>query len=91
MDVAIGETYSIGLTVTGEVFIWGEFLQVKVSTPSPLPVPDNKRIVSIASGSRHIAIVAEDGTVYTCGEGGSWFRGGGQLGHGKRESQERPK
>lgn len=50
-----------------------------------------KRIVEISAGSTHAAAIDEDGQVYTWGNGGSWWSGGGQLGHGVRANEPLPK
>ena len=50
-----------------------------------------KRIVDISAGSTHAAAIDEDGQVYTWGNGGSWWSGGGQLGHGVRAIEPIPK
>ena len=81
----------MGLTSSGEVLIWGTFLSLKSNEPVPLQVPTDKKIVFISSGSSHIALVDEDGSVFTFGEGGSWFRGGGQLGHNRRDAEKQPR
>eukprot|EP01036_Dinobryon_divergens_P025455 gene25456-34005_t len=50
-----------------------------------------KRIVDVSAGSTHAAVIDEDGQIYTWGEGGNWWKGGGQLGHGVRANEPTPK
>jgi alpha-tubulin suppressor-like RCC1 family protein len=47
--------------------------------------------VDVSAGSTHAAVIDEDGQIYTWGEGGNWWRGGGQLGHGVRANEPTPK
>ena len=54
-------------------------------------VQGGKRIVDVSAGSTHAAVIDEDGQIYTWGEGGNWWKGGGQLGHGVRANEPTPK
>ena len=54
-------------------------------------VQGGKRIVDVSAGSTHAAVIDEDGQIYTWGEGGSWWKGGGQLGHGVRANEPTPR
>jgi len=95
-QVAVGGTFTYALTHDGDLFGWGkDFLKygdkVQSNEPVPIEIPEGKKIVSVSAGLKHCAAIDVDGQVYTWGEGGSWYSGGGQLGHGSRSAEPFPK
>ncbi len=94
VETALGENFSLARCNEGKVYIWGKVIGLEkqdLKEPTMVPVPNDKRIVHVSAGSRHAALIDEDGLVYTWGHGGSWLRGGGKLGHGDPETQVKPK
>jgi alpha-tubulin suppressor-like RCC1 family protein len=93
-EVALGETFSIGLTDTGHLMGWGKGFageESQSNVPVPIPLPeDAPAITKVYAGAKHAAAIDADGQVLTWGFGGSWFKGGGQLGHGDTAHQEAP-
>ena len=95
-QIAVGGTFTFALTRDGDLFGWGkDFLKfgdkVQSNEPVKIEIPEGKKIVSVSAGLKHYAAIDIDGQVYTWGEGGSWFSGGGQLGHGSRSNEPYPK
>lgn len=80
VQVTAGMVHSAALTADNEVLIWGKHVipplptdaeQGRTASDSKLPcllqgLPD-KKVVKIASGSHHTAILLEDGSVYGVG------------------------
>lgn len=93
-EVACGELFSLGLTQDGDLLGWGtgyEGEDSQANTPVPLMLPEGcAKIEKIFAGARHAAALDINGNVLTWGHGGSWFKGGGQLGHGDTTSKENP-
>lgn len=83
VQVSAGDSHSAALTETGKVFVWGNFRDSSGSiglTPfgpqkKPIQILPKVTIVKVASGSDHLALLANDGKLYTCGCGEQ-----GQLG-----------
>jgi alpha-tubulin suppressor-like RCC1 family protein len=95
-QIAIGGTFTIGLTHGGELLGWGtDFINYGKNEMSNEPVlidiAGGKKVISISAGMSHAAAIDEDGQVHSWGNGGSWLKGGGQLGHGTRSLEARPK
>lgn len=93
-SIAIGEHFTLALTSSGEVFGWGkDFINKSKETQSkePVPIITDKKINFIAAGARHAAVIDSNGLIHTWGHGGDWYRGGGQLGHGNKESCDQPR
>lgn len=95
-QLAVGDSFSLGLTNEGDLFGWGSGLvefngQSKGGIKEPVPLVVGEKITYIASGSKHAAFVNSAGQVFTWGHGGSWFSGGGQLGHNSTNSESKPK
>lgn len=81
VQIASGMLHSAALTVDNEVFIWGKYVipplrndakEGKTASDSKLPcllegLPHNKKVIQIACGSHHTAILLEDGSVYGVG------------------------
>lgn len=91
-SIAVGGNYTLGLTKTGEVFGWGAkaLFNTAQDVMEPTLITTAAKIKSIAAGPKHAALVDAGGLVYTWGEGGSWFRGGGMLGHGDKSERKEP-
>jgi len=82
-QVAVGQDFSLALTRTGLVYVWGANdygelgLGHQVSQNLPVMISDSGRITQIAAGSFHALALSEEGKIY------SWGRNQyGQLGHG---------
>ena len=92
--MACGELFSLGLTDDGDLFGWGagyEGEDTQSNTPVPLTLPEGgAKIEKIFAGAKHAAAIDANGDVLTWGFGGSWFKGGGQLGHGDTSSKVSP-
>ena len=93
--VACGDDFTVAVTEDGELFAWGDgrdghlglgavLHQQQPARAGGPELFDNQRIRLAAAGERHLAVVAEDGAVYTCGHGGE-----GQLGLGDGQSRRR--
>ena len=82
-QLAIGDTFTLGITKQGKLFGWGQdFLGKGVEQKEPFPIPFETEAVVASCGSKHMAVIDKQGTAFTWGENGSFFSGGGQLGHG---------
>lgn len=95
--VQVGAFCSMALTDQHDLYGWGSGLvnfdgsdSRQIKEPTKLNFPASK-VKSINLGSKHAAAISEDGGVYTWGEGGSWFSGGGQLGHGQNANEKAPR
>jgi alpha-tubulin suppressor-like RCC1 family protein len=89
-SLALGKTFSLGLTTDGEIFGWGQGFQPKQSSLEPVLIPTEQKIAKIAAGSRFSAAIDQDGNVLSWGEGGTMFTGG-KLGHGSNNSEDSPR
>lgn len=100
-SIAIGDGFTLGLTHDGELFGWGKNFQKGCDSKEPIliTVPfasSGSKVVSISAGAKHACIIDSEGLVYSWGEGGtsgmlSFMGGGGQLGHGVRGAEEKPR
>ena len=83
---ACGSDFTVAVTEDGELFAWGEgrhghlglgavLHQQQPARAGGPELFDNQHIRLAAAGESHLAVMAEDGAVYTCGHGGD-----GQLG-----------
>ena len=92
---ACGDDFTVAVTEDGELFACGQGDQGQLGLgaalhqqqPARAGGPElfaNQRIRLAAAGSYHLAVVAEDGAVYTCGEGDR-----GQLGLGDGQPRRR--
>ena len=94
VDVSCGREFTLALTDAGELFSWGanDYGQLGQGHTvryqrSPAKLASmRKRVVAIATGEFHAAALADDGTVYTWGQGKE-----GQLGHNGRDSVSLPR
>ena len=77
---ACGSDFTVAVTEDGELFAWGAVRDGHLGLgedghqqqPARAGGPemfDNQRIRLAAAGQCHLAVVAEDGAVYTCGSG----------------------
>uniref|UniRef100_A0A672ZNV8 RCC1-like domain-containing protein n=1 Tax=Sphaeramia orbicularis TaxID=375764 RepID=A0A672ZNV8_9TELE len=76
IQVSAGDSHTAALTEDGTVYIWGSFrdnngviglLEPLKTSTVPLKVPMTERVVKIASGNDHLALVTLDGNLYTSG------------------------
>ena len=85
----------MGVTENGELYSWGDGSDGQLGLgavrhqqwPARAGGPEkfgNQRVRLAAAGNRHLAVVAEDGEVYTCGSGSC-----GQLGLGDEQPRRR--
>ena len=93
---ACGSDFTVAVTEDGELLAWGDGrdghlgLDAVLHSSSRRVRPggpelfDNQRIRLAAAGWKHLAVVAEDGAVYTCGYGPE-----GQLGLGNGHPRRR--
>ena len=73
-DIAIGPTFSIGVSNDGEVFIWGKTRISEVLNVRNLPrdkqtnqLIDMGKVEKVAAGTDHVVVVNEDGDVFGWG------------------------
>ena len=91
-QLAIGGSYTLAICTEGVLYGWGsKFAGNKSSSHEPVVIESDIRFVKVASGKEHAAAIDTNGLLYTWGHGGSWFSGGGQLGHGDSESLDKPR
>lgn len=97
--IACGLNHTLAIDNEGSVWSWGksDFGKCGHGNDSDQEYPKKVEALSgvvaesVACGEFHSAVVDVEGRLYTWGWGGSWFSGGGQLGHGDRQSVDRPK
>ncbi len=67
--ISIGNTFAAGLTKEGNVYVWGADNEDKIlSIPEKAKEAlENKEIVDIAAGDRHIIFATEDNEIYGWG------------------------
>ena len=67
--ISIGNTFAIGLTKEGKIYVWGSDNEDKVLS-IPEGVKNNlegKKITDVAAGDRHIIVATEDNNIYGWG------------------------
>lgn len=79
VDIAAGSTHSVALTQAGEVFIWGSYADGKLGlgedhkgdmvSPCHLDAFDGLRVIQLAAGPDHTAVITEDRGLYLWGFG----------------------
>ncbi|KAJ1631284.1 regulator of chromosome condensation 1/beta-lactamase-inhibitor protein II [Pavlovales sp. CCMP2436] len=95
--VAAGDSFTIIVTVDGEVFAWGEPSDGalglgldpdagRVRAPTSVAALSNERVVGVAAGFSHALFVTASGDVFSAGWGH-----GGRLGHGNADSSALPR
>lgn len=86
MALSCGRSFTLCVTEDAELFAWGCGMgsDPVLHEQQPAPVGGPASISRAAAGARHHAVVAEDGALYTCGEGRS-----GPLGLGDGEPRRR--
>lgn len=101
-QIAVANNQTFGIdSNTGNLYCWGQGLLVNIkhdsepgsksAIPRLIPMPNDVKVSKITASNEHAAAIDKDGLVYTWGNGGSWMKGGGQLGHGNRDTVEKPK
>ena len=78
---ACGSDFTVAVTEDGELLAWGngghghlglgDVLHQQQPARGGPELVGNQRIRLAAAGWNHLAVVAEDGAVYTCGDGGN--------------------
>lgn len=100
VEFAGGQNHSLAVTSAGRLFAWGSAGYGKlglggdsgeVLLPKLVAELGDVEVVSAACGDNHSAVVDSDGGLYTWGFNGSFFSGGGMLGHGNRDAVATPK
>ena len=67
--ISMGNTFAVGLTKKGNIYVWGSDNEDKVLS-MPEGVKNNlkgKKITDIAAGDRHILVATEDNNIYGWG------------------------
>mmetsp|Transcript_866 Transcript_866/g.1481 ORF Transcript_866/g.1481 Transcript_866/m.1481 type:complete len:423 (-) Transcript_866:257-1525(-) len=88
---AIGDTFTLGITSTNDLFGWGKDFVDGQQSNEPVPIAPGLKVKAVSAGTKHAALVDMNGQVHTWGYGGGWMSGGGQLGHGNRDKVNSPK
>ena len=65
-DIAIGPTFSVGVSTDGEVYIWGKTKITDSTDIKNLP-SDMGKIVKVAAGYDHIILLNEEGKLFFSG------------------------
>lgn len=97
-SIACGANHTLAVDEDGGVWSWGKSDYGKCGhgddkdqeKPKKIEALKGVDVVSVACGDFHSAAIDSDGRLYTWGWGGSWLSGGGQLGHGSRDSLNQP-
>ncbi|XP_043530291.1 probable E3 ubiquitin-protein ligase HERC4 isoform X2 [Chiloscyllium plagiosum] len=92
-QIAAGGDHSFTLSLSGTVFGWGRNNHGQLGLkdkegrqkPSHVKLLDCKKVVHIACGEEHTAVLTKDGLVFTFGAGSY-----GQLGHNSTEDETKP-
>jgi hypothetical protein len=90
MTITAGLNFSLALDKRGNLWAWGRNgdgqlglgITDDVLKPSQVQTPDQKPIIAVAAGERHVVAVDSDGQVWAWGHNGY-----GQLGIGDKPSQ----
>ena len=97
MWVLFAQDHSLAVTSTGRVFAWGSGKNHKlglaadmVLTPTVVAALEGVEAATVSCGESHSCVVDKSGKLWTWGFGGSWFSGGGLLGHGSNDEVRRP-
>ncbi|XP_060707441.1 probable E3 ubiquitin-protein ligase HERC3, partial [Hemiscyllium ocellatum] len=92
-QITAGGDHSFTLSLSGTVFGWGRNNHGQLGLkdtegrqkPSHVKLLDCKKVVHIACGEEHTAVLTKDGLVFTFGAGSY-----GQLGHNSTEDETKP-
>lgn len=82
-SIRSGRHFSVALTLTGNVYMWGVMAGVRLENPSILRFGDP--VVCIAAGDKHAIALTRSGNVFSWGHGSL-----GRLGHGNMKTVVRP-
>uniref|UniRef100_A0A0P4WC77 RCC1-like domain-containing protein n=1 Tax=Scylla olivacea TaxID=85551 RepID=A0A0P4WC77_SCYOL len=78
VQISAGDCHSAALTETGDVYIWGCFrdnngplglVTEGSGTRTPQQVLAGTPVIKVSSGNNHLALLSQDGQVFTCGCG----------------------
>ena len=99
--VACGKNHSAAVTASGDVYAWGlndcgqlglgQAASKNQTTPAKVEALSGIGVTQLSCGEYHTLALTAEGEVYSCGWGGSFFRGAGGLGHGDRQQLDVPK
>uniref|UniRef100_A0A0A9WBA1 RCC1 and BTB domain-containing protein 2 n=2 Tax=Lygus hesperus TaxID=30085 RepID=A0A0A9WBA1_LYGHE len=73
-EVSCGTQMIVGLTVDGEVFVWGRIFTIR-EFKNGLQIRLGHLVKKFSCGGHHVAMLAENGQVYTWGDGSDGQRG----------------
>lgn len=79
-DISCGESFTLGLTDSGDLLFWGQDLFSNKIAWGPKPIKSSVRFKAVSAGKAHCAAISEEGDLYTWGKQGGWFSAGGYLG-----------
>ena len=101
VEFAGGMNHSLAVTSAGRLFAWGSAAHGKlglggdtggsVLLPTEVTALAHVKIESAACGDNHSVALDSDGNIFTWSFNGSFFAGGGMLGHGTRDTVAMPK
>ena len=81
-QLALGGTFTLALSREGgTLYGWGKNFAGKSESLEPVVIDSSVEYTKVAAGNSHAAIIDKAGMLYTWGNGGSWYKGGGQLGN----------
>lgn len=85
-QLALGQYHSVALTTYRTVWMWGKLGDAMYSVPAIVTLAPEVGGVEVACGDSHIAVLGDNGRLYTWGDGSL-----GQLGRGAREFAPTPR
>ena len=103
VDVSGGQDHSLAVSSAGHVFAWGSGKNGKLGlqdkdikdemalTPTLVTALQGVEVAAVSCGESHSVVLDKAGRVYTWGFGGSWFSGGGLLGHNSNDEEAKPR
>lgn len=66
-DIAVGPTYSVGVSTNGDMYIWGKTRITSTIDVKHIPAIDMGKIVKVAAGFDHIIALNDEGQVFGWG------------------------
>ena len=85
-EIYFGKTFGVGLSSSGEVYLWGVSELFKDIKQLPRPVIlEGTQVTSVRAGAKHILLLTSKGKVLAFGSGEK-----GQLGLGTKENRDVP-